>query len=519
MKIIDDRALSLRLRDPDRVTHAIKKSVNLGPGPDGLHEVVVHWGLKEVQTLSELGFHEVMAPMKRDYSWPGFLTPMEHQRVTAAFLVAHKRAYCLSEQGTGKTVAAAWAADYLMSKGLVRRVLILCPKSIMHESWLNTLARNLMHRTAAICHGPREVRKKVVQGDYEFVVLNYDGVHMVQKELAGNFDLVIVDEANYLKTTSTRRWKAVDAIVSGNTRIWMMTGTPAAQSPLDAYGLARLCTPNRVPKFFGSWRDRVMLKVSQFRWMPKGDATEQVQRALQPAIRFTKAECIDLPPLTYQTRYVPLTPQQEAYYKQMRKEMLLNLDSVQITAAHAAAGMNKLLQLSCGAVYADNGEIVDFDSSNRIQELLEVVEQAAHKVIVFVPFRHAIEKIAEVLTRAGVTCDIINGSVSMTARTRIFRAFQEDDDPRVLVVQPQSASHGVTLTAADTIVWYGPVSSVETWLQANERINRPSQQNKMTVIKIFGSAVEKRVYDALESKELDQRKLVTMYEQVLKQGD
>jgi SNF2 family DNA or RNA helicase len=105
----------------------------------------------------------------------------------------------------------------------------------------------------------------------------------------------------------------------------------------------------------------------------------------------------------------------------------------------------------------------------------------------------------------------------MKQRTQIFKDFQQSKDPHVLVIQPQSAAHGVTLTAADTIVWFGPTSSVETWLQANERINRPSQQNKMTIIKIYGSAVEKKVYDALESKESNQKDLVTLYEQEIRQ--
>jgi SNF2 family DNA or RNA helicase len=195
--------------------------------------------------------------------------------------------------------------------------------------------------------------------------------------------------------------------------------------------------------------------------------------------------------------------------------MLIEAAGEQISAVHAAAGLTKLLQLSAGAVYSDSREVVQFDGKNRLDEVVEVVSEAAHKVIVFVPFRHAIDILADRLRKEGFTTEIVNGGVSMTARTRIFKDFQTTEDPRVLVIQPQSASHGVTLTAADTIVWFGPTHSVETWLQANERINRPSQKNKMTVIKIYGSPVEKRVYDMLESKEQDQKALTALYEQEL----
>jgi SNF2 family DNA or RNA helicase len=160
---------------------------------------------------------------------------------------------------------------------------------------------------------------------------------------------------------------------------------------------------------------------------------------------------------------------------------------------------------------------VQFDGKNRLDEVSDVVSEAANKVIVFVPFRHAIDIVAERLRKDGFSTEIISGAVPMKQRTQIFKDFQQSKDPHVLVIQPQSAAHGVTLTAADTIVWFGPTSSVETWLQANERINRPSQQNKMTIIKIYGSAVEKKVYDALESKESNQKDLVTLYEQEIRQ--
>ena len=296
----------------------------------------------------------------------------------------------------------------------------------------------------------------------------------------------------------------------------MLTGTPAAQSPLDAYGLAKMAVPQRVPHYFTSWRDKVMVRVSQFKWQPTPHATKLVNAALQPAIRFTKKDCLDLPPVTYVTREIELTAQQQKYYKALKKQMLIEAAGEQISAVHAAAGLVKLLQISTGAVFSDSGEIVQFDARNRLNAVSEVVREAAHKVIVFAPFRHAIDIIADHLRKDGFNTEIINGSVSMTARTRIFNAFQTETDPQVLVIQPQSAAHGVTLTAADTIVWFAPVASVETWLQANERINRPSQKNKMTVIKIYGSEVEKNVYAALESKEANQRALVSLYEQELK---
>lgn len=516
MEIVDNRGLLVRVREPYRYTTAIQQSRYLGQVGEDSHEVLVKWNLENTRRLANLGVRKAPSPILRDYHWPGAYQPYEHQKQTASFLTANNRAFCFSEQGTGKTGAVIWAADYLMQIGDVKRVLIVCPLSIMHSAWMQDIFTIAMHRTAGVAHGSRKTRKEVIGGDCEFVIINYDGVPTVVEDLqAGGFDLVVADEANFVKTATTLRWKSLNAVLTPETKLWMLTGTPAAQSPLDAFGLAKMAVPQRVPRYYGSWRDKVMVKITQFKWVPTPNATKMVNAALQPAIRFTKAECLDLPPVTYQTREVELTAQQKKYYKALKNQMYVEAAGEQISAVHAAAGLNKLLQLSCGAVYSDDGETVQFDAKNRLDEIVDVVREAAHKVIVFVPFRHAIDIVYDRLMKEGFSTEIISGAVSMTARTKIFKDFQTTEDPRVLVIQPQSAAHGVTLTAADTIVWFGPIASVETWLQANERINRPSQVNKMTVIKIYGSEVEKRVYKALESKEANQKDLVALYEQEL----
>ena len=317
------------------------------------------------------------------------------------------------------------------------------------------------------------------------------------------------------KNANSKRWKVLSRIIKPDTWVWMMTGTPAAQSPVDAFGLAKLVNPNRVPRYFGAWRDKVMIKMSQFVWSPHPNATTLVGEALQPAIRFTKEACLDLPELTYQTREVELTPQQIKYYKEIKSQQLTMAAGELITAVHAAAGLTKLLQISCGAVYSDSGKVVEFDASSRLTEMVSAIREASHKTIVFVPFRHAIEIVSAKLKAEGISSEVINGAVSAGKRATIFNRFQKETDPHVLVIQPQSAAHGVTLTAANTIIWFGPIASVETWLQANERINRPSQLNKMTVIKLTGSPVEKKVYRALEAKELAHKQLTSLYEDEL----
>jgi SNF2 family DNA or RNA helicase len=512
MQIIEDKALLLKVRHPERITEVIPKSKVLNNG-----EVLVKWGLEEAQVLKNLRIKNVPSPIMSHYHWPGLYRPFDHQKETASFLTLHRRAFCFNEQGTGKTGSVIWAADYLMSLGHIRRVLVLCPLSIMQSAWQNDLFRFAMHRTVAIAHShSRQKRIDAVCSDAEFVICNFDGLDIIKDVVRENeFDLIVVDEANAYKTVSTKRWKVLNQILAPSTWVWMMTGTPASQSPTDAYGLARIVNPSSVPKFFGSFRDMVMQKITTFKYVPRPQAETIVHNVLQPAIRYTKEECLDLPEMTYTTRNIPLTPQQMKYYETLRKHMVAVAAGEEITTVNAAASLNKLLQLSCGAVYSDSGEVVAFDASNRIAALKEVIDEATHKVIVFAPYKHSIHIISEELKKSGYTCEVISGDVSVGKRTEIFAKFQTEPDPKILVIQPQAASHGVTLTAANVIVYWSPVMSVETYLQANARTHRAGQRNPCTVVHLQGSPVEKRMYAMLEAKIDIHSRVVDLYKNFL----
>jgi SNF2 family DNA or RNA helicase len=326
----------------------------------------------------------------------------------------------------------------------------------------------------------------------------------------------VVDEANAYKNAQTNRWKVLNQIVKAtDPRLWMLTGTPAAQSPVDAYGLAKLVNPEGCPKYYTEFRATVLTKVTQFKWVPKPTAPDYVHRILQPAIRFEKKDCLDLPEVTHTERDAPLTPQQMKYYKVLRDEMLLEAAGEEVSAVNAATKINKLLQISGGAVYTDTGEVLHFDVSNRINAVLEVIEEASNKVLVFVPFTHTIELLRARLEKEGISCDVINGKVPVNKRSDIVHRFQTEKNPHVLLIQPQAASHGLTLTEADTIIWYAPVTSVETYLQANARIDRPGQKNAMTIVHIKGSPVEEKLYTMLRANIDNHEKLIDLYRDVL----
>ena len=528
MQIIDNKAILFVTKKAHQITSLIPKSKILESNGE-LSKVLVHWGLDEVQLLRNLGIKEVPSPILGKYNWPGVYTPFDHQRTTADFFTQHTRCYNFSEAGTGKTSAAAWAADYLMTQGKIKRVLIVCPVSIMDTAWRADLFRIAMHRSVAIAQGTRLQRIAVVRGNYEFVIINFDGVKVVNAELdAANFDLIIIDEANAVKNVATDRWKALFALIKPTTRLWLMTGTPASQSPEDAYGLAKMLNPASVPRFFGAWRDKVMTKITQYKWIPRQDSQDTVFKALQPAIRFTKDECLDLPDMLYSDRDVPLTAQQNKYYDAIKKQMMALAAGEEITAVNAASMLNKLLQISQGVAYTDTREVVEFDVSNRANELMDVIEQTPHKIIVFVPFRHAMAKVQDELAKrasklqalhavdgGGYEVDCIHGGVPASQRAEIIKRFQTENTLRILLLIPQAAAHGITLTRADTVVWWGPVSSAELYLQGNARAHRAGQKNKVTIVRMQGSPVEKRMYAMLDGKVDSHQTLVDLYKQEL----
>jgi SNF2 family DNA or RNA helicase len=217
----------------------------------------------------------------------------------------------------------------------------------------------------------------------------------------------------------------------------------------------------------------------------------------------------------YQTREVPLTPQVAKYYKELKNELLIEAAGEEISAVNAASKMTKLLQISGGAVYTDTHEVIEFDVSPRLKEMMSVINEASHKILIFVPYTHTIELVSKYLTTKGVTNEIISGAVSASARSSIITRFETTSEPKVLIIQPKAGSHGITLVSADTIIFWSPVMSVETYLQCIARMDRLGQVNKMLVVNLQGSEVERKMYEMLQGKVSAHTKLVDLYKEEL----
>jgi hypothetical protein len=178
VEIIDNKALLLTLRHPQRVTTVIPKSKEL---PN--NKVLVKWGLDEAKVLRNLKIRGIPSPILGAYDWPGQYKPFDHQKDTAAFLTLNQRAFCFNEQGTGKTGSVIWAADYLIKQRRIKRVLVICPLSIMDSAWRADLFKLAMHRSVDIAYGAKDKRRAIIKGNAEFIIINFDGVELVSDEI------------------------------------------------------------------------------------------------------------------------------------------------------------------------------------------------------------------------------------------------------------------------------------------------------------------------------------------------
>lgn len=467
---------------------------------NGENMLAMPYGVDESMVLKNLGF-SVPAPILQYYNWPGRFAPMEHQKETSAFLTTHKRALVLNAPGTGKSISALWAADFLLEEGIAKKILIVAPLSTVTVVWGREIKHHLPHRSFVVCVGTKEKRLSLLETPgAQYFIINHDGFTNMANDLKG-FDVVIYDEATALKSPSSQRYKVFSRWSKENMPwLWLMTGTPISQTPADAWTLAKLVDSPLCPKSFTTFKDMVMQKVTTFKWANRPQALEVCRRVLQPSVRYSLDECKDLPQTNFIGRKTELTKQQQKAFKEMQDKAVTIFAAGEVTAANTAVMLSKLLQISCGVVYGETGTIA-IDGSLRYNTLTDLLTEIGDKVIIFVPLRGVQNNLEAKLLADGFDVASVHGDVSKTARNQIFNDFQHTDKPQILLAHPKVAAHGLTLTKAKDIIWFAPIYSLEQYEQANARIRRLSTTGKTTVWHIWATKFEAELYRRLRTKQ------------------
>ena len=425
--------------------------------------------------------------------------PYAHQKSTTDFIVKTKTCLITSDPGTGKTRAVLDAHAILGGKTLV-----LAPLSILEAAWGEDIRKFQPQIKYGVAYAKN--RKQVFEdSENEMVITNFEAVNFLQKNthLIEKFDTVVIDEFTAFKNRQAKRSKNLSKIISCFTNRIAMSGTPNSNTILDIWhpaflvdGGARLGT-----RFYAFRHQACTPKFNGFanEWVDKPGIEEAVANKLSDiSIRYALSDCIDLPDNIVRTVNTKLTPNIQRQYKTLADESVLYTKSGTVNAINAAARVKKLLQLVTGAIYDEDG-VVQFVHQERYDIVMTLVSQRAHSLVAF-NWRHERDALVEMAQKEGMSYEVIDGTVPAERRKDIVSRYQAGQI-KVLFCHPQSASHGLTLTRASTVIWCSPTYNAEHYQQFNQRIYRSGQTQKTETILIQARGTwEPEVYKKLNTK-------------------
>lgn len=435
--------------------------------------------------------------------------------VPSTFLLLRRNGKIFATGNTGKTKCAIWSYDYLRRQSRARKMLVVAPLSTLTFVWLRELFEACPHLKGVVLHGDRKSRlAKLADTTVDVYIINHDGVEVILDDLMKRSDINVlcIDELAKYRNKSTRT-KLMVTYASKMEWVWGMTGSPIPHEPTDVYYQCKVVTPTTVPRYFGHFRSELMYPLGNLnKWVPKADAVERAYDVMQPAVRFTIDDVQELPPCIERFVDVDMGKIQLKVYKDIVQHCQSAFAGGDlVTAANAGAAMSKLLQISMGWVYTKDGKTIPLDNIKRIEALMDAIESTDRKVLVFVPFIHALDGISAALTKEGTEHAIVSGATPSKERDRIFNLFQNTGKFKVLLAHPACCCHGITLTAANVVVWFGPITSLETYDQANHRIKRVGQKHKQQIIHLQSTPVERKIYKLLRNHQDVQQSFLKMF--------
>lgn len=427
----------------------------------------------------------------------------KHQEEMASFINTHDRVFCTSDPGTGKTIGSI---EGFLRCG-ARRMLVIAPLSILEASWGDDIERYAPELSWGIAHG--RTREEVVTGPYDIVITNHDAVKWLAdmpKETFETFDMMVIDESTAFKNRTSQRSKAVSKLIQNFPKRVLLTGTPNSNTVLDLWHQAYLLDQGvRLGARFFSFRQQVCTPVQvgpdtrMVQWQDKPGATETVASMLSDiTIRHRFEDCIDIPKNTTRYIYTTLPPKIRKAYYELMNTSFLETDGGEVSAIHGGARVKKLLQLLTGAIYSEDGQPLKVHEE-RYQLVMGLVAERKKSIVAF-NWTHEREALAKIAEKMGIKFGIIDGKTPVASRADVVRDFQTGD-LQVVFAHPQSAGHGLTLTAGQATIWCSPTYNAEHFQQFNRRIYRAGQDKETETICIAArDTKEEEVYEKLGGK-------------------
>ena len=451
--------------------------------------------------------------------------PHDYQKRAIDMIMKNPACGLFLEMGLGKTVISLTAAERLIYHEFeISRVLVIAPLKVAEDTWSRESEKwdHLQDLKIVKILGNLDKRLAAAKDDADIYVVNRENVVWLAEMYPGKYwkwDMVIIDELSSFKSSSTMRFKAMRSVRPYIDRIVGLTGTPNPNGYMDLWAqIFLLDQGKRLERTIGGYRQKYFRPGRgnghiTYEWLLLPGADKAIQEKISDIAVSMKAEdYLKLPDRIENEILVTLPPDTLKRYRELEKEHLLELQDsdATITAANAAAVMNKLLQLTGGAVYDDEGGFKVFHDE-KIKALKDIIDTAGGPVLVFYGYRHERDRLQKDLTKL---------------KPRELQKEKDIDDwnagkVKVLIAHPASVGYGLNLQAGGhVIVWYSIPWSLELYQQANARLHRQGQTETVVINHLVAvGTVDKQVMAALKKKDMSQSALMTALKERIKEND
>ena len=438
----------------------------------------------------------------------------DYQEYAVKFIEEHKIAALLLDMGLGKTITTLTAINNLMYDLFeVRKVLIIAPLRVARDTWSAEVQKwdHLKHLRYSVVVGTAEERIAALNADADIYIINRENVDWLVSNTTFDYDMLVIDELSSFKNHQSKRFKALMKVRPKVKRIVGLTGTPASNGLMDLFAEFRLLDMGeRLGRFIGQYRNEYFKPDKQkgyvvYSYKPLPDAEERIYDKISDITVSMKAvDHLKMPELVSTESIVKMSDAEKEKYKELKDELILEVQDTEITAANAAALSNKLCQMSNGAIYDDENNIIPIHS-RKLDALEDIIESANGKpVLVAYWFKHDRTRIAERLGKLGVQYQEIKSAQSIKN--------WNSGKLQVALIHPASAGHGLNLQAGGNfLVWFGLTWSLELYQQTNARLWRQGQQSETVIIQhiVTKGTVDEKILKALTEKDKTQTALMS----------
>jgi len=452
--------------------------------------------------------------------------PYAHQ-ITALEKSWNRSTYAyFMEMGTGKTKVLIDNVAMLYDKGKVDGALVIAPKGVVGTWYNNEIPTHLPNHIESV---PVLWQANITKGqskklgtlfktgeELHILIMNVEafstqkGVDFARKFLSSHNTLMAIDESTTIKNPKAIRTKNILKLSEMAKYRRIMTGSPVTKNPLDLFSQCYFLDPFHLDhESYYSFRMRYAIMktaniagrkiqlVSGFRNLG------ELSQKLQPfSYRVLKIDCLDLPDKIYMKRQIKLTPDQRKVYEQMKKEALAVLNGKKVTTVNALTQLMRLHQITCGHFTSDDGMTQPI-KNNRIDELMDVLEETEGKAIIWAHYQYDITNIIKEIVKVHGPGSVVDyyGLTPQSERQDNIKKFQNDDKCRFIVGTPQTGGYGITLTAANTVVYYSNGYDLEKRLQSEDRAHRIGQKRSVTYVDLIcEETVDEKIVKALRKK-------------------